>query len=112
MIGTRVRGTWGEDFRTSGPTVRKFTQAGETCHTIHTSALVQTGTGSAFIDVHLAEVTSEALATFAGEAVQLVNACASILARTWQTIVPVQVTVLSDPSGLAVTAVTIDVIPA
>lgn len=56
MIGTRVRGTRGEDFSTSGSTVRKFTQAGETCHSIHTSALVQTGTGSALIDVHLAEV--------------------------------------------------------
>lgn len=57
MIGTRVRGARGEDFGTSGSTVRKFTQAGETCHTIHTSAFVQTGAGSAFVDVHLAEVT-------------------------------------------------------
>lgn len=162
MIGTGVRGTRGEDFGTSGSAVRKFTQAGETCRTIHTSALVQTGTGSTFIDVHLAEVTyqerekktqlyiklllkrrnilstfnsplggatepmdglmitcwimdsevlyvtltSEALATLAGEAVQLVNACASILARTWQTVIPVQVAVLPHPSRLAVTAVT------
>lgn len=50
-------------------------------------------------------LTSEALATLAGEAVQLVDACASILARARQTIVPVQVTVLPHPSGLAVTAV-------
>lgn len=57
---------------------------------------------SKFMDVTL---TSEALATLAGEAVQLVNACASILARTWQTVIPVQVTVLPHPSGLAVTAV-------
>lgn len=58
---------------------------------------------SNILDVAL---TSEALATLAGEAVQLVNACASILARTWQTIIPVQVTVLPHPSRLAVTAVT------
>lgn len=57
MIGTRVRGTRHEDFGTSGSAVRKFTQAGETCHTIHTSAFVQTGAGATFIDVHLAEVT-------------------------------------------------------
>lgn len=89
MISTRVRGTRGEDLGTSGSTVRKFTQAGETCRTIHTCALVQTGAGPAFVDVHLAEVTSEALPTLAGEAVQLVNARARILARTWQTIIPV-----------------------
>lgn len=58
---------------------------------------------SKILDVTL---TSEALATLAGEAVQLVNTCASILARTWQTVIPVQVTVLPHPSGLAVTAVT------
>lgn len=51
-------------------------------------------------------LTSEALATLASEAVQLVNACASILARTRQTIISVQVTVLPHPTGLAVTAVT------
>lgn len=51
-------------------------------------------------------LTSEALPTLAGEAVQLVNARASILARAWQTIVPVQVTVLPHPAGLAVAAVT------
>lgn len=56
MIGTRVRGAGGEDLSTSGATVGKFTQAGETCHPIHTSALIQTGTGSTFVDVHLAEV--------------------------------------------------------
>lgn len=58
---------------------------------------------SNILDVAL---TSEALATLAGEAVQLVNACASILARTWQAIIPVQVTVLPYPSRLTVTAVT------
>lgn len=56
MIGTRVRGTRGEDLGTSGATIRKFTQAGETCHTINTSALIQTGTGCTFVDVHLTEV--------------------------------------------------------
>lgn len=57
MISTRVRGTRGEDLGTGGSTVGKFTQAGETCHTIHTGALVQTGAGAALVDVHLAEVT-------------------------------------------------------
>lgn len=112
MIGTRVRGARGEDLSTCGSTVWQLTQTGETCHTIHTSALVQTGTGCTFIDVHMAEVTSEALTTLAGEAVKLVDACASILARTWQTVVPVQITVLPHPSRLTVTAVTIDVISA
>lgn len=51
-------------------------------------------------------LTSEALATLAGEAIKLVNACASILAGTRQTVVPVQVAVLSHPSRLTVTAVT------
>lgn len=51
-------------------------------------------------------LTSEALPTLAGEAVQLVNARARILARTWQAIIPVQVTVLPHPPGLAVAAVT------
>lgn len=51
-------------------------------------------------------LTSETLATLAGEAIELVDARASILAGTWQTVVPVQVTVLPHPSGLAVTAVT------
>lgn len=112
MVGTGVRGTRGEDLSTSGSTVRKLTQTGETRHTVHTSALVQTGTGRTFVDVHLAEVTSEALATLAGEAIELVDAGASILAGTRQTVVPVQVAVLPNPSGLTVTAVTVDVIPA
>lgn len=51
-------------------------------------------------------LTSEALATLAGEAIELVDASASILAGTGQTVVPVQVTVLPHPSGLTVTAVT------
>lgn len=112
LIGTGIRGARGEDFSTSGSTVRKLTQTGETCHTVHTIALVQTGTGCTLVDVHLAEVTSEALATLAGEAIELVDACASILAGTRQTVVPVQVTVLSHPTRLTVTAVAIDVIPA
>lgn len=112
LIGTGIRGTRGEDFSTSGSTVRKLTPTGETCHTVHTSALVQTGTGCTLIDVHLAEVTSEALAALAGETIELVDACASILAGTRQTVVPVQVTVLSHPSRLTVTPVTVDVIPA
>lgn len=112
IIGTGVRRARGENLSTSGSTVRKLTQAGKTCHTIHASALVQTGTGCTFIDVHLAEVTSEALATLAGETIELVNARAGILAGTWQTVVPIQVTVLPHPSGLTVTAVTVDVIPA
>lgn len=59
LIGTGIRGTRGEDFSTSGSTVRKLTPTGETCHTVHTSALVQTGTGCTLIDVHLAEVTCQ-----------------------------------------------------
>lgn len=51
-------------------------------------------------------LTSEALATLAGEAIELVDARASILAGTRQTIVPVQVTVLPNPSWLTVTAIT------
>lgn len=112
MVGTRVRGARGEDLSTSRSTVGKLTHTGEACHTIHTSTLVKTGTGCTFIDVHLAEVTSEALATLAGEAIELVDASASILAGTGQTVVPVQVTVLPHPSGLTVTAVTVNVIPA
>jgi len=54
MIGTGVRGARGEDLSTSGSIVRKLTQTGEACYTVHTSALVQTGTGSTFVDVHLA----------------------------------------------------------
>lgn len=54
MIGTGVRGAGGEDLSTSVSTVRELTQTGETCHTVHASALVQTGTGSTFVDVHLA----------------------------------------------------------
>ncbi len=57
MIGTGVRGARGEDLSTGGSTVRKLTQTGETCHTVHTSALVQAGTGCTFVDVHLAKVT-------------------------------------------------------
>lgn len=59
MISTRVGGTRGEDLSTSGSTVRQFAQTSKTCHAIHTSALVQTGTGCTFIDVHLAEVTCQ-----------------------------------------------------
>lgn len=53
-------------------------------------------------------LTSEALATLAGEAIELVNARPGILAGTRQTIVPVQVTVLPHPSRLTVTAITMD----
>lgn len=112
MIGTGVRRTRGEDLSTSGSAVRELTQTGEACHAVHTCAFVQTGTGCTFVDVHLAEVTSEALATLAGKTIELVDACASILAGTWQTVVSVQITILPHPSGLTVTAVTIDVIPA
>lgn len=59
MIGTGVWKARSEHISTSGSTVRKLTQASETCHTVHTSALVQTGTGLTFIDVHLAEVTCQ-----------------------------------------------------
>lgn len=112
MIGTGVRRARGEDLSTSGSAVRELTQTGEARHAVHTRAFVHTGTGCTFVDVHLAEVTSEALATLAGKTVELVDARASILAGTWQTVVPVQITILPHPSGLTVTAVTIDVIPA
>lgn len=56
MVGTGVRGARGKELSTSGSTVGKFTYAGETRHTVHTSALVQTGTGCTLVDVHLAEV--------------------------------------------------------
>lgn len=51
-------------------------------------------------------LTSEALATLAGEAIELIDTRSSILAGTRQTVVPVQVTVLPHPSRLTVTAVT------
>lgn len=51
-------------------------------------------------------LTPEALTTLAGEAIELVDTSASILAGTRQTVVSVQVTVLSHPSRLTVTAVT------
>lgn len=51
-------------------------------------------------------LTSEALPTLASEAIELVNTRASVLAGTRQTVVPVQVAVLSHPSGLTVTTVT------
>lgn len=45
MIGAWVRGARGEDLSTSGSAVGQLTDTGETGHTIHTCALVQTGTG-------------------------------------------------------------------
>lgn len=51
-------------------------------------------------------LTPEALTTLARKAIELIDACASILTGTWQTVVPVQVTVLSDPSWLTVATVT------
>lgn len=58
------------------------------------------------VEVLCPTLTSEALAALAGETIELVDACASILAGTRQTVVPVQVTVLSHPSRLTVTPVT------
>lgn len=112
MIGTGIRGARGEKLRTSGSAVRKLTQTGETCDAIHTCTLVQTGAGCAFIDIHLAEITSEALTALAGETVEQIYACASILTRAWQAVVPIQVAVFPHPSRLTVAAVTVDVIPA
>lgn len=62
--------------------------------------------GSSSYSVLCHPLTSEALTTLANETIELVDACARILAGTRQTVVPVQVTVLSHPSGLTVTAVT------
>lgn len=53
-------------------------------------------------------LTFEALATLADETVELVDACSSVLARTWQTVIPVQVTVFPYPSRFTVTAVTVN----
>lgn len=50
--------------------------------------------------------TSKALPTFAGETIELVDAGASILTWTRQTVIPIQITILSHPSRLTVTAVT------
>lgn len=50
-------------------------------------------------------LTSEALATLACEAIELVYAGASVLAGAGQTVVPVQVTVFAHPPWLTVTAV-------
>lgn len=112
VIGTWVRGARGEDVSTSGTGVRWLADAGETCHAVHTRPFVQTRAGRALIDVDLAEVTSKALSTFAAETVELVDARAGVLAGTWQTVVPVQITVLSHPPRFTITAVTVDVIPA
>lgn len=112
VVGTRVGGAGCEDFSTSGPAVRQLAQTGETGHAVHTGSFIQTGTGRTLVDVHLAKVTSEALATFAGEPVELVDAGAGVLARTRQTVISVQITVLSHPSRFTVTAITIDIIPA
>lgn len=60
----------------------------------------------------MAKVTSKALTTFAGKTIELVDAGACILTGTGQTVVPVQIAVLSYPSRFTITAVTIDVIPA
>lgn len=60
----------------------------------------------------MAEVTSEALSTFAAKTIELVDAGARVLAGTWQTVVPVQIAVLSHPTRFTITAVTVDVIPA
>lgn len=53
----------------------------------------------------LSSLTSEALATLAGEAVELVDAGAGVLAGAGRAVVPVLVAVLADPPGLAVAAV-------
>lgn len=57
LICTGVGGARGEDIRTRGPAVWKLTHTGETCKTVHTHALIQTGTGPTLVDVHLAEVS-------------------------------------------------------
>lgn len=52
------------------------------------------------------------MSTFAAESVELVDAGPRVLTGTWQTVVPVQIAVLSHPSRLTVTAVSVDVVPA
>ena len=55
----------------------------------------------------LSALTFEALAALAGEAVQLVNAGAGVLARAGQAVVAVQVAVFPHPTGLTVTSVAV-----
>lgn len=45
MVSAGVRGAGCEHFSTGRPAVRKLTQTGETGHTVHTGALVQTRAG-------------------------------------------------------------------
>lgn len=112
LVGAGAGGARGEDLSAGGSTVRQLAQTGETGHAVHAGALVQAGAGSTLIDVHLAQVTSEALAALAVEAVELVDARASVVTGAGQAVVSVQVTVLAHPPGLTVTAVPVDVVSA
>lgn len=50
-------------------------------------------------------LTSETLTTFTSETVELVDAAAGILTWVGQTVVTVQITVLTHPSRLTITAI-------
>lgn len=112
LISTRVWRAGGEHIGARGSTVGKLAQTGEARHAVHTRPLVQARAGRALVDVHLAQITSEALATLASEAIQLIDTSAGILTGTRETVVSVQVTVLPHPTGLTVTAIPIDVVSA
>lgn len=64
-----------------GSAVGQLAHTGVAGHTIHTGALVQTRHRRTLIDVGLAQVPFEALATFAGESVELVQAGSCVLTR-------------------------------
>lgn len=112
VVGAGVGEAGGEDVSAGVAGVGRLADTGETRHSVHTSAFIQTGAGRTLVDVDLAKVSSEALATLAAEAVELVDAGAGVLTGTGETVVPVQVTVLPHPARLTITAVTVDVVPA
>lgn len=55
--------------------------------------------------MQISTLTSEALPTFTGETVELVNAGAGVLTWAGQTVISVQITVLTSPSRLTITAI-------
>lgn len=57
VVGTGIGRARGEQIGTGVSTVRWLTEAGETGDSIHAGALIQTGAGRTFIDVHLTQVT-------------------------------------------------------
>lgn len=56
-VGAGIWRAGREHLSAGGPTVGRFTQTGETGHTVHTRALIQAGAGPTFVNVHLTQVT-------------------------------------------------------